>query len=84
MSSDICASFTGRWFRGPLFFLLLEIDTRVVCDTNGDKLSMVGMAEVQNFSVQTHSGPEIQTWSLSSAIECDRFSSLKKLVLVTG
>ena len=84
MSSDICASFTGCWFKGPLFLLSLEVDTSVACDTSGDKLSLVGMAEVQNFSVQTHEGPEIQTCSLSSAIQCDRFSSLKKLVMVTG
>ena len=51
MSSDICASFTGCWFKGPLFLLSLEVDTSVACDTSGDKLSLVGMAEVQNFSV---------------------------------
>ncbi len=83
MCSDICASFTGYWFLGPSFLSSLENYTSVIGDTGVDNLSQVGMTEVQKFSVQTHRGPESQSCSLGSAIDCQRFSSLKRLILVT-
>ena len=42
------------------------------------------MTEVANFSNQTHKGQDNQKCSLSSVINSDRFSSLKKLIVVTG
>ncbi|CAB4031719.1 Hypothetical predicted protein, partial [Paramuricea clavata] len=53
-------------------------------NSGGGEISQAGMAEVANFSNQTHKGQDNQKGSLSSVINSDRFSSLKKLILVTG
>ena len=85
ISSNICESFTGCWFEGPSFLLSLKDYAEVeVENSGGGEISQVGMAEVANFSNQTHKGQDNQKCSLSSVINSDRFSSLKKLILVTG
>ena len=85
ISSNICESFTGCWFEGPSFLVSLKDYAEVeVENSGGGEISQVGMAEVANFSNQTHKGQDNQKCSLSSVINSDRFSSLKKLILVTG
>ena len=85
MSSSLCESFVGCWFKGPSFLLTCNALDEVKEESGGGVETSVGRTEVNNFCNQrTHKGPTNQQCSISSAIECNNHSSLKKLILITG
>ncbi|CAB4011094.1 Hypothetical predicted protein, partial [Paramuricea clavata] len=83
----VCCLVALAWIREWLkygFLPIFDYAEVEVENSGGGKISQAGMAEVANFSNQTHKGQDNQKCSLSSVINSNRFSSLKKLILVTG
>lgn len=84
MSSDLSQSFAGCWFQGPSFLLSPAAFSEETVDACACENPLVGRTEVSNFSNVTHEGTTNQACSINAVIDNNRFSSLKKLIIVTG
>jgi hypothetical protein len=97
VSSNLIECFSGCWFGGPSMLLSHESLEQVISTNCTNDESLLGRVDVEhsseilgttspdvsNLTAQTNT-EDSETRSLSSVINCKRFSSLKKLIVTTG
>ncbi len=97
VSSNLIECFSGCWFGGPSMLLSHECLEQVISTNCTNDEPLLGRVDVEHSSeILGTASPDIsnltaqkntedsETRSLSSVINCKRFSSLKKLIVTTG